>query len=63
MNTMRDLVIRLQKAAKTERGKEKRALLIEAARFIWDYNTQNEEGRIPIPCPECGSSSTDCGCD
>jgi len=58
-----DLVCELQLAARTERKQSTRRLLIEAARWIWQYNTQAEEEPVPLPCPLCRSTSTDCGCD
>jgi len=60
---MIDLVRRLQRAARTERNKAKAELLYEAAEFIWGYANQAEDEKIPMPCPDCGSCSTDCGCD
>ena len=63
MSSLNDLVRRLQLAARKERSKGKQALLLKAAQWIWDYACQGEDEKIPMPCPDCGSHSTDCGCD
>lgn len=63
MRTLNDMVRDLQRAARKERVQSKRQLFREAAEWIWDYANQAEDENVPMPCPECGSHSTDCGCD
>jgi hypothetical protein len=63
MSELNDLVRDLQLAARKERRQGTARLLRHAAEFIWAQATQNEDEPVHIPCPDCGSTSTDCGCD
>lgn len=61
--TVNQIVRDLQLLARKESGAYNRALIIEAAEWIWDYANQGDDERTPMPCPDCGSHSTECGCD
>lgn len=55
-----EIVTELQRLARSTRSTHKRRLLLEAAERIWHDAADDEP--TPMPCPKCGSRSTDCDC-